>query len=108
MNIRLYFDQYHCVKSVPIRSYSGPYFPAFGLNTYSVQMRENADQNNSKYGHFLRSACENLINHWITLYYTIANATQSITYNGGQNSWGKVEKSSKIRGGLKTTILAFA
>ena len=23
----------HCVKSVRIRSYSGPYFPAFGLNT---------------------------------------------------------------------------
>ena len=28
----------HCVKSVRIRSSSGPYFPAFGLNTerYSV------------------------------------------------------------------------
>ena len=28
----------YCVKSVPIRSYSGPYFPAFGLNMerYSV------------------------------------------------------------------------
>ena len=24
----------HCVKSVRIRSYSGPHFPAFGLNTY--------------------------------------------------------------------------
>ena len=36
----------HCVKSVRIRSYSGPYFPTFGLN---------ADQNNIKYGHFLRS-----------------------------------------------------
>ena len=23
----------HCIKSVRIRSYSGPYFPAFGLNT---------------------------------------------------------------------------
>ena len=23
----------HCVKSVRIRNYSGPYFPAFGLNT---------------------------------------------------------------------------
>ena len=31
----------HCVKSVRIRSYSGPYFPAFGLNTerYGVKMR---------------------------------------------------------------------
>ena len=26
------FDK-HCLKSVRIRSYSGPYFPAFGLNT---------------------------------------------------------------------------
>ena len=24
---------YHCVKSVRIRNYSGPYFLAFGLNT---------------------------------------------------------------------------
>ena len=23
----------HCVKSVQIRSFSGPYFPVFGLNT---------------------------------------------------------------------------
>ena len=29
-----------------IRIYSGPYFPAFGLN---------ADQNNREYGHFSRS-----------------------------------------------------
>ena len=36
----------HCVKSVRIRSYSSPHFPAFGLNT---------DQNNSEYGPFLRS-----------------------------------------------------
>ena len=35
-----------CIKSVRIPSYSGPYFPAFGLKT---------DQNNSEYGHFLRS-----------------------------------------------------
>ena len=30
-----------CVKSVRIRSYSSPYFPAFGLNTkrYSVSLR---------------------------------------------------------------------
>ena len=52
-----------CVKSVRIRSYSGPYFPAFGLNAerYSVcfriqsKMRENTDQNNSKCRHFLCS-----------------------------------------------------
>ena len=26
-------DKTHCLKSVCIRSYSGPHFPAFGLNT---------------------------------------------------------------------------
>ena len=36
---------HHCVKSVCIRSYSGPYFPAFGLNT-------------EKYGVSLRIQCE--------------------------------------------------
>ena len=52
------------MKSVRIRSFSGPYFPSFGLNTerYSVslrislvQMLENTDQKNSEYGHFSRS-----------------------------------------------------
>ena len=43
----------HCVKVVQIRSFSGPYFPAFGLNTeiYGV----NRDQKNSVFGHFSRS-----------------------------------------------------
>ena len=52
----------HCVKSARIRSYCGPHFPAFGLNTgkysaspYSVRMEENRDKNNSEYGHFSRS-----------------------------------------------------
>ena len=53
----------HCVKSVPIQSYSGPHFLAFGLNTerYGVSLHirsecgENADKNNSEYGHFSRS-----------------------------------------------------
>ena len=35
-----------CVKSVRIRSYSGPHFPAFGMNT---------EQNNSECRHVLRS-----------------------------------------------------
>ena len=34
----------HCVKSVRIR-----------ISSYSVQMQQNAEQNNSEYGHFLRS-----------------------------------------------------
>ena len=36
----------HCVKSVHIRSYSGPHFPAFGLNTerYSVSIRTQSER----------------------------------------------------------------
>ena len=37
----------HCVKSVRIRSCSGPHFSAFGLNMGQI---------NSEYGHFLRNA----------------------------------------------------
>ena len=40
----------HSVKSVCIRSYSGPYFRALALNT-----EKNTDQNNSESGHFLHS-----------------------------------------------------
>ena len=50
MNCQSTFSHYHkidhCVKRVHIRSYSGPYFITFLLNK---------DQNNSEYGHFLRS-----------------------------------------------------
>ena len=46
-------------KSIRIRSFSGPYFPALGLNTerysISVQMREKTDQKSSEYRHFSRS-----------------------------------------------------
>ena len=53
-----FMDYLHCVKSVRFRSFSGPYYPAFGLNSispYSVRMRENTDQKTSEYEHFLRS-----------------------------------------------------
>ena len=51
----------HCVKSVILRSFCGPYFPAFRLSTeryispYLVRMRKKEDQKNSEYGHLLRS-----------------------------------------------------
>ena len=32
------FNKIHCVKSVQIMSYSGPYFPAFGLNLGRYQV----------------------------------------------------------------------
>ena len=36
--------------------YLSVFSPNASVSPYSVRMRENADQNNSKYGHFLRSA----------------------------------------------------
>ena len=65
----------HCVKSVRIRSYSGPHFPASdwyweirSISLYSVRTRENADQNNSKYGHFyavrVGTSKHKNIDHW--------------------------------------------
>ena len=52
--------QKHCVKSVRIRSYSGPHFPAFShiRTEFSPNLGKcgkNADQSNSEYGDFLRS-----------------------------------------------------
>ena len=43
--IAKYIGNIHCMKSVGIRSFSGPYFPAFGLNT-------------GRYGVFLRTQSE--------------------------------------------------
>ena len=43
---RAFFNIDHCVKSVRIGSFPGPYFPPFGLNT---------GQKNFKYGHFSHS-----------------------------------------------------
>ena len=43
------FNWLHCLKSIRIRSYSVPYFPAFGLNTerYSISV---FSPNAGKYG----------------------------------------------------------
>ena len=52
----------HCVKSVPIQIFLGYIFPRrteYGeiqsISPYSVRMRENTNQKNSEFGHFLRS-----------------------------------------------------
>ena len=65
----------YCVKSVRIRSYSGPHFSCirteYGeicISSYLVRMRENADQNNFKYWHFscsVLNASPNLPNNMI-------------------------------------------
>ena len=46
LNEKLHFCV-HCVKSTRIQSFSGRYFPAFGMNT---------DHKNSEYEHFSRNA----------------------------------------------------
>ena len=48
----------HCMKSLQIQSFSGPYFYAFGLlstSPNSVVMQENKKQKNFEFGHFLSS-----------------------------------------------------
>ena len=44
-NVTIFGVTDHCVKSVRIRSYCGPYFPAFGLNTerYGVGLRNQSE-----------------------------------------------------------------
>ena len=54
---------FHCVKSIGIRRFSGPYFPAFGLNTERSEVSpriqskcgKKTDLKNTEYGHFSRS-----------------------------------------------------
>ena len=62
----------HCVKSVRVRSFSGPYFLAFGLNTeiYSARMGGggNTDQNNSEY---VRSLFSNFLSLYATKCYLL-------------------------------------
>ena len=47
----------HCVENVRIRSYSGPYFPAFGLIV-------RISPNKSEYGDILRSAPSKANDHY--------------------------------------------
>ena len=59
-------EEDHCVKIARTRSYSGPHFPVFELNTekYGLslhiqsKLRENTDQ---KYGHFLTQSIESIL-----------------------------------------------
>ena len=52
---KCFFNSQHCVKSVHIRSFSGPYFPAFGLNTDKNSIRTHFTQCISCY--FLTKFC---------------------------------------------------
>ena len=63
-------DHDHCLKNVRILSYSGP---------YSVRMLENADQNNSEYGHFSRSG--DLVSYYNINIFFLNNHTQNVVEN---------------------------
>ena len=52
------FATFYFVKNVRIWSFSGSYFLLFSISPYSVRMRENTDQKNSKYSYFSRSVHE--------------------------------------------------
>ena len=58
--VRIASSNNHCVKSVCIPSFSGPYFlyldwiRRFTKSPYSLRKRENTDQKNFEYGHFSR------------------------------------------------------
>ena len=51
-SVLTFFCGYHCVKCVRVRSFSGTYFPAFGLNTerYSVPYLSVFSPNAGEYG----------------------------------------------------------
>ena len=63
------FKEAHCGKSVRIWSYCVSAFSRIWteyrkiqtISPYSVLMRENADQNNSEYGHISRSGVKSLM-----------------------------------------------
>ena len=79
INIR----KWYYVKSVRIRSYSGPYFPASGLNTerYGVSLRIQSEcrkirtRENSVFGHFSRSV-------FLTKYYNKRQNAVNIHFGG--------------------------
>ena len=72
INIKILALEYQCVKIVQMRSFSGPYFPAFGLNTerYGASLRIQSQcgkiwtRKNSVSGQFSRSVWA--ISPWLT------------------------------------------
>ena len=66
---------YHCVKSVRIRSYSGPYYSAFGLNTerYSVYLHIQ-----SECGKVRTRITPNTDTFYVVFYEKIAVSTQAL------------------------------
>ena len=67
--IRIFLNIHDSVKSVRIRSYSGPQFPAFGLNTKSYGVSLRIKSKCGKCGLFSSSACREKYLHFRCLVY---------------------------------------
>ena len=63
---------------------------SFRIRSYSVQIRENADQNNSKYGHFLRSG--NLSSYPLLLNTPILKSRIKRGRIANKKGWGRYVK----------------
>ena len=94
----------YCVKSVHIRSYSGPHFPAFRMNTEIEteygKMRTRITPNTDTF-YAGNASIRRFKNHT-----TILSFFQ--TYKPGQNILQKVKKSGKIAQDQKLLISPFA
>ena len=79
----------HCVKSVQIRSFCGPYFPAFGLHTEGVspsiqsECRKIRTRKNSVFGHFSRSGFS--VQHCWTKYLQTFSSFNPISRHNNYN-----------------------
>ena len=104
----------HCVKSVCIRSFSGAYFAAFGLNReiYRVNFRiqwecwKKTDQKNSEYGHFLHSfsECTGLVNCFAWTNFTVQTLLWSLELMIFRKSRARHHSRLKISSKLKYLI----
>ena len=76
----------HCVKSVCIRSYSRPYFPAFGLNTerYSISLRRIQ----SECGKILTRVTLNMDNFYAVIFTILAKFPAGSKHTRKQSSSG--------------------
>ena len=63
---------------------------SFRIRSYSVQIRENADQNNSKYGYFLRSG--NLSSYPLLLNTPILKSRIKRGRIANKKGWGRYVK----------------
>ena len=103
----------HSVKSVHIRSFFGPYFPKFGLNTeiYSINLRNQSKcgkirTRNSEYGHFSGSAP--LSGWFCTSWNEVTNWIGNTKAFVDQNKWKQMPaRNRNVNIGAEFSFLSF-